>query len=112
MQRRLSCQLCSLTLHGRIVLCRIFCTAANLCDLPTDLCWQVVCMTLYKPSKLELWWVDAGRSRGLPAAFLFTDSTSTLQVSDPGMIPKQTYMPGLAILFSWGMFCSSQQAKH
>jgi hypothetical protein len=37
-------------------------------------------MTLYKPSKLELWWSDTGRSRTLPAAFLFTDSSKTLQV--------------------------------
>jgi hypothetical protein len=37
-------------------------------------------MTLYKPTKLELWWADAGRSRSLPAAFLFTDSSATLQV--------------------------------
>jgi len=37
-------------------------------------------MTLYKPSQFELWWSDTGRSRSLPAAFLFTDSSSTLQV--------------------------------
>jgi hypothetical protein len=40
----------------------------------------VVCLTLYKPSKFELWWSDNARSRSLPAAFLFTDSSRTLQV--------------------------------
>jgi hypothetical protein len=39
-------------------------------------------MTLYKPAKFELWWADTGRSRSLPAAFLFTDSSETLQVGE------------------------------
>eukprot|EP00879_Flechtneria_rotunda_P023628 GHRR01024999.1.p1 GENE.GHRR01024999.1~~GHRR01024999.1.p1 ORF type:complete len:289 (+),score=78.40 GHRR01024999.1:83-949(+) len=40
---------------------------------------QAICMTLYKPSKLKLWWQDA-RSRTLLAAFLFLDSTAATQV--------------------------------
>lgn len=42
-------------------------------------CHQVVCMTLYKPNKLQLWWQDS-RSRTLLSAFLFTDSTAATQV--------------------------------
>jgi hypothetical protein len=41
---------------------------------------QVVCMTLYKAGKLQLWWQDVGRSRTLLAAFLFVDSTAATQV--------------------------------
>lgn len=44
-------------------------------------------MTLYKPSKFELWWSDTGRSRSLPAAFLFTDSSNTLQVCEGWGVP-------------------------
>eukprot|EP00878_Enallax_costatus_P027361 GHUV01029442.1.p1 GENE.GHUV01029442.1~~GHUV01029442.1.p1 ORF type:complete len:285 (+),score=43.65 GHUV01029442.1:252-1106(+) len=40
---------------------------------------QVVCMTLYRPQKLQLWWQDS-RSRTLLSAFLFTDSTAATQV--------------------------------
>ena len=43
-------------------------------------------MTLYKPAKFELWWADTARSRSLPAAFLFTDSSKTLQVCE-GQLP-------------------------
>jgi hypothetical protein len=43
-------------------------------------------MTLYKPAKFELWWADTARSRCLPAAFLFTDSSKTLQVCE-GQLP-------------------------
>lgn len=39
---------------------------------------QVVCMTLFKPGKLQLWWQES-RSRALLAAFLFTDSTGATQ---------------------------------
>jgi hypothetical protein len=39
---------------------------------------QVVCMTLFKASKLQLWWQES-RSRTLLAAFLFADSTGATQ---------------------------------
>jgi CCR4-NOT transcription complex subunit 6 len=35
-------------------------------------------MTLFKPSKLQLWWQES-RSRTLLAAFLFVDSTAATQ---------------------------------
>lgn len=66
------------------------------------MCMQVVCLTLYKPSKFELWWADNGRSRTLPAAFLFTDSSRTLQVkgTTSGWIQGSGFR-----VWGWGLEC-------
>lgn len=60
---------------------------------------QVVCLTLYRPDKFELWWADNARSRSLPAAFLFTDSSRTLQVR-----PTSGWVQGVGF-GGWGLEC-------
>jgi hypothetical protein len=55
-----------------------FCAATPALQWVILVLLQVVCMTLFRPSKLQLWWQES-RSRTLLAAFLFADSTGATQ---------------------------------